>query len=241
MRLRKKKASLMNRGMKRTRADAASAALIIMARHPRLGAVRSRLAHTLGEEVATNIHRLSAERLFLELERLPFPVQRLLFCAGKEEQAALRDWTGERFQYELQEGRDRGERLHNAVATTFSRQVRKAIIIGTDIPDLTAGLIDEALHLLDSYDVVIGPDHSGGYYLLGLKALHNELFRNVPWGTSRVYGYTLRKIKGLGLTLAFLPVLIDVDTEDDLRRWMEADRRSRRGQLEDYLREALTL
>lgn len=212
-----------------------------MARHPRLGAVRSRLARTLGDEIATNFHRLSAERLFQELERLPFPVQRILFYADQDEEAALRDWTGERFHYQLQEGKDRGERLCHAFETTFLQPVRKAIIVGTDIPDLTAGLIDEALHLLDSYDVVIGPDHSGGYYLLGLKSLHNELFHNVPWGTSRVYGHTLRKIKALDLSLAFLPVLIDVNNEDDLRRWMEGDRRSRRGQLEDYLREALAL
>lgn len=203
--------------------------------------MRSRLARTLGEEIATNFHRLCAERLFLELERLPIPVQRYLFYAGKDEEAALRSWTGDRFQYELQEGKDRGERLRHAFATTLSRRVDKAVIVGTDIPDLTAGLIDEALHLLDAYDVVIGPDHNGGYYLLGLKALYEELFQNVPWGTSRVYGYTLRKIKTLNLSLAFLPVLIDVNTEDDLRRWVEADRRSRRGQLEDYLREALAL
>jgi len=220
---------------------AADAALIILARHPRVGAVRSRLALTLGGDVATEFHRLSAERLFLELERLPFPVQRYLFYSGKDDEAALRRWTGDRFLYELQRGYDRGERLRHAFATTFEKRVSKAVVVGTDIPDLTAGLIDEALHLLNSYDVVIGPDHNGGYYLLGLKALHEELFHNVPWDTSRVYGHTLRTIKALDLSLAFLPVLIDVNTEDDLRRWMEADRRSRRGNLEDYLRKALAL
>lgn len=215
-------------------------ALIILARHPRVKAVHSGLARTLGEEVATEFHRLSAERLFLELERLLLPVQRYLFYAGDEEEAALRRWTGDRFTYEAQVGRDRGERLQHALATIFSGRATKAIIVGTDTPDLTAGLIDEALHLLDDYDVVIGPDHRGGYYLLGMKALHGELFNGVPWGTSRVYGHTLRMIKTLELSLAFLPVLIDVSTEDDLRRWMDADRRSRRGHLEDYLRKALT-
>lgn len=226
--------------MKDSRAREAEGALIIMARHPRVRAVRSRLAQTLGEEVAAEFHRLSAERLFLELERLLLPVQRYLFYAGIEEEAELRGWTGERFLYEAQRGRDRGERLQHALETTFARHSGKAVIVGTDTPDLTAGLIDEALHLLDSYDVVIGPDHSGGYYLLGLKALHKELFDDIPWGTSRVYGHTLRMIKTLELSLAFLPVLIDVNTEDDLRRWMDADRRSRRGHLEDYLRNALT-
>lgn len=216
-------------------------ALIILARHPRIGAAKSRLARTLGEDVATEFHRLSAERLFLELERLPFPVQRYLYYSGNDDEAALRRWTGDRFSFELQKGQDRGERLQHAFASTFARRFRKAVIVGTDIPDLTAGLIDEALHLLDSYDAVIGPNHNGGYYLLGLKAVHEELFHNVPWGTSRVYGYTLRMIKALNLSLAFLPVLVDVNTEADLRRWMEADRRSRRGQLEDYLRKMLAL
>lgn len=221
--------------------DRTHAALLILARHPRIGAVRSRLARTLGEDVATEFHRLSAERLFLELERLPVPVQRYLFYSGNDDEAALRQWTGENFQFELQQGLDRGERLRHAFTATFERRYRKAVIVGTDVPDLTAGLIDEALHLLDSYDAVIGPDHNGGYYLLGLKAMHEELFHDVPWGTSRVYGHTLRRIKSLGLSLAFLPVLVDVDTEADLRRWMEADRRSRRGHLEDYLRKMLAL
>ena len=226
--------------MKRTNKQQADAGLIILARHPRVGAVRSRLAHTLGEKVAMEFHRLSAERLFLELERLPFPVQRFLFYSGSEDEVALRKWTGNSFVYEQQKGADRGERLRHAFGATFARRVRKAVIVGTDVPDLTAGLIDEALHLLDTYDVVIGPDHNGGYYLLGLKAVHDDLFHNVPWGTSRVYGYTLRMIKALDLSLAFLPMLIDVNTEADLRRWMEANRRSRRGHLEDYLQEALT-
>lgn len=226
--------------MSNSRGLNADAALIILARHPRVKAIHSRLAGTLGEEVATEFHRLSAERLFLELERLLPPVQRYLFYAGNEEVNDLRRWTGDRFLYEAQSGRDKGERLQHALSTIFARRVTKAIIVGTDTPDLTAGLIDEALHLLDDYDVVIGPDHRGGYYLLGMKALHQELFYDVPWGTSRVYGHTLRMIKMLELSLAFLPVLIDVSTEDDLRRWMDADRRSRRGHLEDYLRKALT-
>lgn len=226
--------------MNDSRMQDVDAALIIMAKHPRLKAIHSSLARTLGEEVASEFHRLSAERLFLELERLLPPVQRYLFYAGNEEESTLRSWTGNQFLYEAQIGRDRGERLQHALATIFARHATKAIVVGTDTPDLTAGLIDEALHLLDNYDVVIGPDHSGGYYLLGLKALHRELFHNVPWGTSRVYGHTLRMIKALDLSLAFLPVLIDVNTEDDLRRWMDADRRSRRGHLEDYLCKALT-
>ena len=227
--------------MSNTKRQEPDAALIILARHPRRGAAGSRLARTLGMDVATEFHRLSAERLFLELERLPFPVQRYLFYSGDDDKAALRNWTGDRFEYELQQGGDRGERLHHALMTIFAKRMHKAVIVGTEIPDLTAGLIDEALHLLDSYDVVIGPDHSGGYYLLGMKALHEELFDNVPWGTSRVYGHTLRMIKALDLSLAFLPVLVDVDSEDDLRRWMEGDRRSRRGHLEDYLRKTLAL
>ncbi len=215
------------------------AALIIMLRPPRIGAAASKLAMALGEEVAREFHRLCAERLFLELERLPFPIQRFLWYTGKEHESALKQWAGDHFHLALQKGWGRGERMRHAFSEAFGRRFRKVVLVGADTPDLTAGLIDEALHLLDSYDAVIGPDHNGGYYLLGLKAAHGELFRGIPWGSSRVYGHTLRKIKALDLGLAFLPVLIDISTEDDLRRWMDGDRRSRRGSLEDYLREAL--
>lgn len=210
-------------------------ALIILTRYPAPGAVKTRLAQTLGDTIAVEFYRRCAERLFLQSRQLPRAVRRYLFYAGVDGEEALLQWAGGQFTYEAQRGQDLGERMRNAFHHVFARRAPKAIVVGTDIPDLTAELMERALHRLQNYDVVIGPDHNGGYYLLGMKLLHETLFQGISWGTSRVYGQTLRLAKGLGLSVAFLPVLVDVDTEDDLRRWMAAQHPSDHGTLEAYV------
>jgi rSAM/selenodomain-associated transferase 1 len=192
----------------------------MMARLPQPGRVKTRLAATVGNEVASEFYRLCAERLLRESDRLPQHVHRYLFYAGAPEEAVVQRWAHRILHYEAQQGRDLGQRLAHAFFTVFARGAHKAVVVGSDIPDLSAGAVREALRLLDRYQVVIGPDHGGGYYLLGMKMLYPELFRNVSWGTSAVYGQTLHTVVSLGLSAAILPTLVDVDTEADLRRWL---------------------
>jgi rSAM/selenodomain-associated transferase 1 len=158
-----------------------------------------------------------------------------------EDESAVRSWAGDGFDLERQQGNDLGERIRNAFARVFAHGAGQAIVVGSDIPDLSATLIEQAYFLLEAYDVVIGPDHDGGYYLLGMKDLHEPVFAGVPWGTSRVHGQTLRNIRALGLSVAFLPVLIDVDTELDLRRWLDGRHREEMGELEHLAAAKLAL
>ncbi len=99
----------------------------------------------------------------------------------------------------------------------------KVVIVASDVPDLSARIMTDAINSLDNSDVVIGPCYDGGYYLIGMKELHEELFHGISWGTERVYQQTLDAAKENGLTVNQLPILIDIDTEADLRRWSEAD------------------
>lgn len=203
------------------RADDVDDALIILTRVPRPGRVKNRLAARLGPELASESYRLMAERLFRESERLPLSVARYLFYDEPRERAAVRSWAGGGFHYVPQNEGDFGSRMLEAFRTVFHEGARKAVIVGSDVPDLSADIILEAYHLLDRYPAVIGPDYWGGYYLLGLKMIHPDLFlRNLHWGTSRVYRHTLQIMTGLGLTPAFLPRLIDVDMEGDLQHWL---------------------
>ena len=68
---------------------------------------------------------------------------------------------------------------------------------------------------------MVGPAHDGGYYLLGMKRLHQELFRGISWSTEKVFRQTLSLTEKLGLTTYCLPSLRDIDTEADLREWMK--------------------
>jgi rSAM/selenodomain-associated transferase 1 len=216
-------------------------ALIVLARYPQTGHVKTRLAATIGNDAATAIYRLCAERLFREARGLPADVRRYIFFAGNERERAVRSWVGDGFHLERQHGDDLGERIKNAFVRAFARGAEQAVIVGSDIPDLSATLIEQAYLFLEAYDVVIGPDHDGGYYLLGMKDLHEAIFDGVPWGTSRVHGQTLRNVRALGLSVAFLPVLIDVDTEPDLRRWLDGRHHEEMGELEHLAAAKLAL
>ena len=104
----------------------------------------------------------------------------------------------------------------------FSQGYRRAVIIGIDIPLITAQIIERAFFLLETRDVVIGPALDGGYYLIGIRAKSKGwpvLFEAVRWGTAMVLEDTLKKTAKTGLNPALLEPLFDVDTVDDLWRW----------------------
>lgn len=116
----------------------------------------------------------------------------------------------------MQTGNDLGERMYNAFSDTFSIKYKKAVIIGSDCIDLTASIIKLAYQHLEDNDVVVGPATDGGYYLLGMKTLHQSLFENILWSTAGVLTQTLAMCKRQHLTYYLLPTLTDTDVEVDL-------------------------
>ena len=95
-------------------------------------------------------------------------------------------------------------------------------IIGTDCPGLRASHLAGAFAALETADVVLGPATDGGYYLLGLRQPQPELFRNKAWSTDSVLADTVADARRLGLRVALLPELRDVDDVDDLAAWNAA-------------------
>ncbi len=192
--------------------------LIILVRSPSDRRVKSRLAATLGDGFATDFYQQCAEHVVRETGRMLSRVQRYVFYTT-EDGNAVRHWLGHRFCYAPQAEGSLGERLEHAFASVFGQGAKRIIIVATDVPELTCDIMDEAMRTLDDADLVIGPSCDGGYYLLGMKSPHPELFRDIPWSTERVYEETMNRIRTGGLSLHVLPVLRDIDTEDDLRRW----------------------
>ena len=95
----------------------------------------------------------------------------------------------------------------------------KVVIIGSDCPELTATIIEDAFHALNTHDVVVGPSHDGGYYLLGLTEFYSHLFDNINWSTSSVFHQTIEKMKTNEISFDLLPTLYDLDTIDDLEKF----------------------
>ena len=105
--------------------------------------------------------------------------------------------------------------MHNAFADAFNNNYDKVAIIGSDLYDLNPNHINDAFSALNKKDFVIGPAHDGGYYLLAMKSLYSQVFKNKDWGNSTVFKDTLKDLKKENIHL--LETLNDIDVYDDLK------------------------
>jgi uncharacterized protein len=186
--------------------------LIIFYRNPEIGKVKTRLAATLGDAKALAIYLYLAAHTRTITENIL--VDKVVFYSHHVDKED--NWDNDRFQKQLQWGKNLGERMLHAIRDGFRSGYDSICIIGTDCFELTSLIVEEAFAKLQSFDTVIGPATDGGYYLLGMNRFHGELFKNKFWSTHSVREATLHDISVLGLTFFELPVLTDVDEEKDL-------------------------
>eukprot|EP00898_Chlorokybus_atmophyticus_P009026 jgi/Chlat1/9124/Chrsp97S08426 len=206
--------------------EEAAAVLVVFARLPVAGRVKTRLAAGIGGEAAKEVYRACAEKTVKEA------LSTVVCCSEAKEVSAVAEWlkkvsdenkSGSLVVTAQVEG-DLGVRMSEAFSEAFKSGARKVVVVGTDAPDLSADIFAQACRLLeDRYDVVLGPAVDGGYYLIGLRAPQPTLFQGVEWSTSAVLARTLELAAAAGLSAssADLPVLLDIDDASDLRRWVE--------------------
>jgi rSAM/selenodomain-associated transferase 1 len=189
----------------------------IMIKYPEPGKVKTRLAKDLGSEKAAHICRQTVELVMANTIPVNFTYDRIVFYDSAERQNDFAVWLpGE--QLLLQQGADVGERMDNAIRDLLKMGAKKAVITGADIPELTAPIIREAFAALDDADIVIGPAKDGGYYLIGMKSPHPEIFQGIPWSTGKVFEETSRIIEKLHLSCRSITTLSDLDTADDYKK-----------------------
>jgi hypothetical protein len=191
--------------------------ILLFVRTPEKGKVKSRLAAELGEEMAVVIYKSFVLDILAMLLNGPYP---LTLCVHPPHSGeALADWLGPSLTYVPQEGNDLGEKMKNAFVRSFSGRTERAVLIGSDIPDLSMAIIDEAFVSLDTCDAVIGPASDGGYYLIGFRRdrFLPGIFEGIPWGTEAVCGKTLGLFHCAGCRVHVLPEWHDIDTADDLK------------------------
>lgn len=148
--------------------------------------------------------------------RQPVSVE-ICFSGGSLDR--MQAWLGQDFQYQPQGEGDLGDRMSQAFQAAFSQGSEAAIVIGTDCPDLDATLLETAFQQLQHHDLVLGAARDGGYYLIGLRRSQPELFQGIAWSTVAVRQQTVEIAEQLGLTIAILPTLSDVDYPADLEIW----------------------
>lgn len=211
--------------LKRDRSE--RAAVIVFTRYPEPGKTKTRMIPALGDEGAAALQRAMTEHTAASVARVPGRVDRVVRFAGGDENA-MREWLGDAFAYLPQGEGDLGARMGRAFREAFAGDtVDRAVIVGSDCPDVTADILRAALDALTQYDVVLGPATDGGYYLIGLRKQACDravpaIFEGVEWGTSSVYAATLERVRANALSLYTLAPLEDVDRPEDLPIWERA-------------------
>ena len=187
-------------------------ALIIFVRNTEKGKVKSRLAKDLGEDKTLQVYKFLLQ--YTRDISLACNCSHFVFYSSYVHVQDVFD--DDVFTKFVQEGEDLGERMMNAFKKVFDLGCKKVCIIGSDCYELQTEILNEAFEKLGTTDVVIGPASDGGYYLLGMKQIHNDLFTGKDWGTSSVFDDTMDTITKAGLSFAELAVLNDIDTIEDL-------------------------
>lgn len=203
------------------RQEKASAALIIFAKAPIPGQVKTRLCPALTEDEAATLHGSfvldTLERTKAAVGTFKLPFDRFLACAPSSSHAFFKIMEARHGVTLLdQQGEDLGVRMKQAFDGLFARGYRRICLVGTDVPSLPLTHYRDAIGSLAQHDLVIGPARDGGYYLIGLTKPCPTLFTDIPWSTDQVLALTQQKAAAAGLRTSLLPAWSDIDTLDDL-------------------------
>ena len=193
-------------------------AIMIMAKAPQAGEVKTRLCPPLSPQDAMTLYYAFLRDKIAQVRSLEAAHPTIAYTPSEGQSIFAALAPG--FTLIAQHGADLGARLANAFAQCFAAGHTGVIAIDSDTPTLPSSFLQQAIALLaiPKVDVVIGPSDDGGYYLIGLRALHHELFENMAWSTNVVLPETVRRATARGLQVAWLPPWFDVDTPEDLQR-----------------------
>jgi len=194
-------------------------ALIVFAKQPIAGKVKTRLTTVLSPEEAAELYRCMLIDTLSKVKQLE-TVDIYLFFEGDGDAASYFATIADGMEVLPQRGNDLGERMMDAFQRIFERGYGSVAIIGTDSPDLPVSFIEEAFLSLEDarLDAVFGPSEDGGYYLLALKRLHAELFQGIGWSSQAVLRESVATAEKVGMRTMMLSFWHDVDTVADLHR-----------------------
>jgi len=194
--------------------------LIVFAKAPVAGKAKTRLSPAIGAVAAARIHAELVERT---LESVTEPRwATALWCSPDSNDIFFQNLADKHgLLLENQQGENLGEKMYMALLSTLE-QSKRAVIIGTDCPVLSKRIIQQAFSALrNNYDAVIIPAEDGGYVLLGLTRIDQQLFDDMAWGTNTVFTQTMSRLKQLGFNCLVLPTLWDIDRPEDLLRYQK--------------------
>jgi len=195
----------------------AKSVILLFIKAPVRGRVKSRLAEAIGEERALGLYKNFILDILDTVKKTGYPFRICYYPSNAG--AEVSSWLAGQYRLMPQQGDDLGERMENAFIRCFSEGFERAILIGSDLPDLTQAVLQEAMASLAENDVVIGPASDGGYYLIGFHShtLLPRMFQGMPWSTATVFRETMAILQNSSLSTGQAPMWNDVDTVEDLR------------------------
>ncbi|SNY94512.1 TIGR04282 family arsenosugar biosynthesis glycosyltransferase [Flagellimonas pacifica] len=185
--------------------------LLIFTRNPELGKCKTRLASKVGDNAALKIYKFLLKHTVSVTQNLN--VAKYVYYSEAIWENDV--WDNALYQKKLQNGNDLGMRMKNAFQEGFNSGFEKIIIIGSDMYDLSQKDLEDAFTKLEKHNYVMGPAEDGGYYLLGMNSLKEELFLNKAWGTDTVLQNTLSDLKNENYCM--LKTKNDVDNYEDIK------------------------
>jgi rSAM/selenodomain-associated transferase 1 len=200
--------------------------ILLFAKYPDQGAVKTRLAQDLCGIEAEELYRAFVLDTLSLLKCTGIPVT--ICCFPDVSQKSFAAWLGDAYRYLPQHGKDLGDRIKNCFSQAYSLGFEQVAALGTDIPDLPSAFVTEAFVSLKKDDAVIGPSTDGGYYLIGFKKSRflPKAFNRIDWSTDRVFSQTMDRLYAAGSKTHVLPAWHDVDTLADLQELFQRGLRS---------------
>lgn len=193
-------------------------ALIVFAKKPETGKVKTRLTSLLTAEEAAELYAAFLQDALAEYTTLAADVR--LYVAPPDEMPSR--YTPDGVTTHVQKGADLGERMLMAFVETFAAGYEKAIIIGTDHPSLPTEWISMSFEAMTiPFRTVIGPSEDGGYFLIGMNELYPILFERMTYSHDQVFDMTLERAADTSTQVVLLPNWYDIDTPKDLKRLIE--------------------
>jgi uncharacterized protein len=191
--------------------------ILVFVKYPDKGKVKLRLSKDLDEDIVLELYRCFVKDTLETIKKIDVPWYICFHPPEKERK--FQSWLGTDLRFLAQSGDDLGERMKNSFTEVFTKGFQKAVLLGSDSPDLPEEYITQAFTILETKDVILGPTVDGGYYLIGFRptTFTPRVFDEIHWSSPLVFKESLMKIKQAGRSVGLLPIWSDIDTISDLK------------------------
>lgn len=198
--------------------------ILLFVKYPESGKVKTRLAKTIGPDIAAKLYSIFAKDILITLRSTE---QKIVICYDSNwPKEQYIQWLGDDMPFTAQQGSDIGQKMKNAFSDIFDEGIDNAIIVGSDIPDIDANIFTKAFDALAKHKAVVAPTADGGYCLIGFsaKGFLPKIFDNIDWSTEKVFNQTMEIFKHHRTNYYGLNRHFDIDTFDDLKEMFERNK-----------------